>query len=128
MPTDTDVKLASDLADFRLEVSERFGRMDARFASIETELSLIRKLGDRLLGAMAGGVGAMVVWAALAGWYGSSINSDVRQQAAALENNAKLIEGLAGRVGQVEKRLDSMDSKLDLLVRRGEAPKGKGGE
>jgi hypothetical protein len=101
-------------------------RGDSQFAAIEAQLSLIRKLGDRILGAMAGGVGAMVVRAALAGWYGSAINSDVKQHGAALDNAETFLEGLAGRIGQVEKRLDSIDAKLDRLIARGEpAAKGK---
>ena len=126
MPTETDEKLAADLADFRVEVAERFGKLEAgiaerfgkaeagiaeRFGKVEaeiaaigTELGLIRKLGDRILGAMLAGVGTMLIWAVLAAWYGSAVNSDVKQQGA--------------RIDKLEKRLDGIDQKLDTLISR----------
>jgi hypothetical protein len=93
--------LAATLTAFRVEAA-------AKFAGIEAELALVRKLGDRLLGASVAGVGMMVIWAALAGWYGSAIHSDVAQH--------------GRRLDAIEARLDKMDAKLDTLINR-TAPK-----
>jgi hypothetical protein len=90
-------ELARTLTDFRVDAA-------GKFSSIETELRLIRKVGERVLGAMIAGVGMMIVWAALAAWYGSALNSRVEQH------------------GQ---RLDAMDKKLDLIISR-IAPKAAG--
>ncbi len=50
MPTETDAKLAGDIADLRVGMERRFGEVEQRLAAIQAELGLIRKLGDRLLG------------------------------------------------------------------------------
>jgi hypothetical protein len=121
MPTDTDVKIAADLTEFRVEtarrfeaVTERFGSVERSLAAIQAELGLIRKLGDRLLGASIAGVGTMFAWAALAGWYGSAINSRVEQH--------------DRRLDKVEARLDGIDAKLDTLISRtAPAPPKAGG-
>jgi hypothetical protein len=109
MPTSQEV--SEGLADFRVEVSERFGKLETSIAAVQAELGLIRKLGDRLLGAMIAGVGTMFVWAVLAGWYGSAINSKVEQH--------------DRRLDKVETRLDGIDAKLDTLLSR-TAPKPSG--
>jgi hypothetical protein len=139
MPTDTDVKLATDLADFRVEMVERFGKLDAavaerfgrqeaavaerfgkvhaEFAAIRTELGIIRKLGTWLLGGVFGAVGAMIIGSATIAWSASAVNSKVEQQGARLDK-------VEGRIDQVEKRLDRIDQKLDTLISR-TAPKAE---
>ncbi len=129
MPTETDVKVAAALADFRVDVAERFGKLEAamaeRFgnvhaeiASIRTEPGLIRKLGDRLLGVAVGIIGTMIIGAATVAWAASAVNSKVEQQGVRLEK-------LEGRMDRVERRLDGIDQKLDTLISR-TAPKAGG--
>lgn len=108
MPTDTDVKLAEGLADFRVEVAERFGKVDAQFAAVDTELHLIRKLGDRLLSVGVGIIGTMIVGAATIAWAASAVVSDVKHQ--------------GERIDKIEGRLDAMGKQLDILISR-TAPK-----
>jgi hypothetical protein len=111
MPTETDLRLTEELGSLKAAMAERFGQVDARLAAIETELGLIRKLGDRLLAAAIAGVGTLVVWAALAAWYGSALNAKVREHDA--------------RLDRVESRLDRIDGKLDTLLAR-TAPRSEG--
>ena len=73
MPTETDVKLAEDLAAFRIEAA-------GKFAAIETELAVIRKLGTWLLGGVFGLVAALITGAATVGWSAASVVARVEQQ------------------------------------------------
>jgi hypothetical protein len=109
--------LSAAVADFRLEATERFGRIDARFAAIEAELTVIRKLGTWLVGVGAGLIGTMIVGAATVAWSASAVVSDVRHQGRGLDR-------LEGRVDAVEHRLDAMDRKLDTLLSRTAKPAG----
>jgi hypothetical protein len=72
MPTQTDVKLVDDLADFRVEVERRFGALEKTIegfrSAVETELRIIRKLGTWLLGGVFGLVAALITGAATFGW------------------------------------------------------------
>lgn len=111
MPTDTDIRLgeridglASNLSEFRVEAA-------GKFAAIETELAIIRKLGAWLLGGVFGLVAALITGAATVGWSASAVVARVNQQDA--------------RIDRVERRLEGIEGKLDVLVRRGE-PKAKG--
>jgi hypothetical protein len=125
MPTSQEV--SEGLADFRVEVSGRFGKVDAEIASIRTELGFIRTLGNRLLGAAIAGVGTMVAWAALAGWYGSAINSGVQQHGRQIEELRGDIKQQGARLDRVEARLDAMGKQLDTLIgRTAPAPKPGG--
>jgi tetrahydromethanopterin S-methyltransferase subunit G len=111
MPTAPEV--SADLADFRVEVSERFGQVESKLAGIEKELGIIRKLGTWLLGGVFGLVAALITGAATIGWSASAVNSEVKHQ--------------GQRIDQVEKRLDAMDQKLDLIISRTTpAPKAGG--
>jgi hypothetical protein len=129
MPTETDVKLAGDLADFRVEVAERFGQadariaerfgqMDTRFAAVETELRIIRKLGTWLLGVGAGIIGTMIVGAATVAWAASAVVSDVKHQ-------GQRIDRIEGRLDAMGRQLDAMGKQLDTLISR-PAPKPGG--
>lgn len=111
MPTDTDVKIAEALADFRVEVSERFGRVEKELASIETELSIIRNLGRWLLAGVFGAVVTLIGGAWTVGWAASSMTSRAEQQGA--------------RLDRLEGRLDGIEKKLDTLINRG-VPKAGG--
>lgn len=122
MPTETDMKLAEGLSDFRVEVSERFGKLeagiaeqfgkvDARFAAVEKELAIIRKLGAWLLTGVFGLVAALLTGSFAVGWAASSMTSKTEQQGA--------------RLDAFDKRLDAMDRKLDTLINR-TAPKAGG--
>jgi hypothetical protein len=121
MPTDIDVKLTEDLAKLRVEVAERFGRVEkdlAEFrAEVRTELKVIHKLGTWLLGGVFGVVAALVTGAATIGWSASAVVSEVKGQ-------AQRSDKLEGRVDRVEKRLDAIDQKLDTLIRRTEPKTG----
>ena len=90
------------------EVAERFGSVEKSIegfrAGVETELRLIRKLGNWLLGAAFGVVAALVTSAATIGWSASAIVSDVKQQ--------------GRRIDRLETRLDAMGKQLDVLIRR----------
>ena len=90
MPTETDLKLAeridqvvASVAGFRIEAA-------GKFAAIETELRIIRKLGTWLLGGVFGLVAALITGAATVGWSASAVVSDVRQQTQRLDNGAEI--------------------------------------
>lgn len=108
MPTETDVKLAADLADFRVETERRFGTLEKELAgfrsSVEAELRIIRKLGDRLLGVAVAIIGTMIVGAATVAWAASAVVSDVRHQ--------------GERIDKIDARLDAMGKQLDALLSR----------
>src|SRR5262249_16105178 len=115
MPTETDVKPAADLADFRVEVAEGFGQLEAamaercgnvlaEIAAMRTERALIRKLEDRLLGVAVGIIGTMIIGAATDAWAPSTVDSKVEEQGVRLEK-------LEGRMDRVEKRLDGIDQQ-----------------
>jgi hypothetical protein len=93
-------QVAASLSDFRIEAA-------GKFAAIETELRVIRKLGAWLLGGVFGLVAALITGAATVAWSASAVGSDVKQQ--------------AQRIDHVEKRLDGLDTKLETLIRRGES-------
>jgi hypothetical protein len=122
MPTETDVKLATDLADFRVDMERRFGAVEKELAAfrsgVETELGIIRKLGTWLRGGVFGAVGTMIIGSATIAWSASAVNSKVEQQGARLDR-------FEGRLDRVEKRLDGIDQKLDTLISR-TAPKPGG--
>jgi hypothetical protein len=121
MPTDIDVKLTEDLARLRVEVAERFGRVEKDLAEyraeVRTELKVIHKLGAWLLGGVFGVVAALVTGAATIGWSASAVVSEVKSQ-------AQRSDKFEGRVDRVEKRLDGIDAKLDVLIRRTEPKTG----
>lgn len=110
-PSATDEKLAEridgvirTLSDFRVEAA-------GKFASIETELGTIRKLGTWLLGGVFGLIAALITGAATVGWSASAVVSETKHQGERLEK-------LEGRMDRVEKRLDGIDRKLDTLIER----------
>jgi hypothetical protein len=115
MPTDTDLKIAEALAGLRVDVAERFGRVDARFAAVEQELAIIRKLGTWLLGGVFGLVATLITGAATIGWAASAVNSRVDQ-------HGRVLEELRGEAKSQGRRLDGIDAKLDMLIGR-TAPK-----
>jgi hypothetical protein len=80
MPTETDAKLAADIADLRVDMGRRFDAVGAQLAAIQSELGLIRKVGDRLFGTAIGIIGTMIIGAATVAWAASAVVSDVRHQ------------------------------------------------
>jgi hypothetical protein len=121
MPTPTDEKLAlgidevkEDLANFRVEVVERFGAVEKDLAGfrsgVETELRIIRKLGTWLLGGVFGVVAALVTGAATIGWAASAVVSEVKNQ--------------GQRMDKLEGRLDAMGKQLETLIHRTEPKAG----
>lgn len=118
MPTEIDLKLAEDLAEFRLESEKRFGDMEKSIATIHGELREFRaEVGVQLgiakwLGVFFASIlVAVVVGAGRVVWDAATINAEVQHQGA--------------RIEKVEKRLDAMDQKLDTLISR-TAPKPGG--
>jgi hypothetical protein len=109
MPTEIDVKLANDLAEFRLETEKRFGSVEKGLAAIDRDLKFIRWIGVFFAGVLV----AVVFGAGRVIWDASALHSKVEQQGQRLE--------------KVEGRLDAMDRKLDtLLSRTAPAPKPGG--
>jgi tetrahydromethanopterin S-methyltransferase subunit G len=125
MPTETDLKLAEDLADFRLaserqfgaveksladfrvetanrfeKVTERFGRVDTALAGIETQLRIGRWIATFFAGVLV----AVVFGAGRVVWDAATTSAEVRHQ--------------GERLDKVEKRLDAMDGKLDTIIRQ----------
>jgi hypothetical protein len=110
-------EVADNLADFRVEAAERFGSVEKNIegfrSGVETELKLIRKLGNWLLGAAFGVFAAMVTSAATIGWSASAVVSDVRNAVSEVKQQGQ-------RIDKLESRLDAMGKQLDILVRRSE--------
>jgi hypothetical protein len=110
-------ELAEKLAEFRVEVAERFGSVEKNLegfrAGTETELRLIRKLGNWLLGVAVGILAAMITSAATIGWSASSIVSEVRQAVSEVKQQGQ-------RIDRLESRLDAMGKQLDVLIHRSE--------
>lgn len=107
MPTETDVKIAEDLADFRLEVAQRFEKTTERFGSVDESLGVIdRDLKFiRWVGVFFAGILVVLVERSInLAWEASAVVSKVEQQ------------GL--RIDKLEKRLDGVDQKLDTLLSR----------
>jgi hypothetical protein len=122
MPTETDAKLAADIADLRVgmerrfgEVERRFGEVGAQLAAIQAEMGLIRKLGDRLFGTAIGIIGTMIIGAATVTWAASAVVSDVRHR-------GERIHKVETQVEANGKRLDAMGKQLETLLER-TAPK-----
>jgi hypothetical protein len=114
MPTDIDVKLAEDLAEFRLETEKRFGSVEKTLASIETQLGFIKWAGTFFAGVLVLIVTSLITVA----WNAGTVVSEVRNQAAQIGE-------LKSEVKAQGAHLDGIDAKLDLLIRRAE-PKAKG--
>lgn len=85
MPTDIDVKLAEDLAEFRLEVEKRFGSIEKDLGEFRTEvrtqLGFIKWLGVFFASVLV----ALVAGAVNVAWNASALNSDVKQMARQLD-------------------------------------------
>lgn len=131
MPTATDEKLAEkveglarNLADFRVEVAERFEKVTERFgvlgkavegfrAAVETELMIIRRLGTWLLGGVFGLIAALITGATSIGWSASAVVAEVKQQSQRLDR----IESQAYRGPDQPARAES-----PRLIRRYKAP------
>lgn len=122
MPTETDVKLTADLADFRVETERRFGTLEKELAgfrsSVETELGLIRKLGDRLLGVAVGIIGTMIVGAATVAWAASAVVADVRHQGERIDKVEAQLDAMGKRTDRIDARLDAMGKQLETLLDR----------
>ncbi len=120
MPTETDVKLADDLAEFRLEAAQRFEKVTERFGSVDKSLGIIdRDLKFiRWIGVFFAGILVVLVERSInLAWEASAVVSKVEQQGGRLDK-------VDGRMDRVEKRLDGIDQKLDTLISR-TAPKAK---
>ena len=120
MPTEIDVKLAEDLADFRVEVAERFGRVDKGLEGIERELRLIRSTGAFFVGVLVLLAGSSIAIAYQAGRTVAAVES-LRESTGELKSLAR---EHGGRIEKVERRLDGIDAKLDVLLRRTEPKTG----
>ena len=107
MPTEIDVKLANDLAEFRLDTEKRFGSIEKMLSGIQEQLKFIRWAGVFFSGVLV----AVVFGAGRVVWDAATITAEVKQQGA--------------RLDKVEKRLDGIDQKLDTLISR-TAPKASG--
>jgi hypothetical protein len=107
MPTETDVKLAEDLADFRLETEKRFGSIEKALSGIQVQLKFIQWIGAFFAGVLV----AVVFGAGRVVWDAATISADVKQQGIRQE--------------KLEGRMDAMDKKLDLIISR-TAPKAGG--
>jgi hypothetical protein len=96
MPTDIDVKLAEDLADFRLEVEKRFGSIEKELGEFRTEVRT--QLGFiKWLGVFFAGVLLMLVGGAVnVAWNASALNSDVKQMARQLDTIVRQTAPKAG--------------------------------
>lgn len=118
MPTATDPQLADRLADQRTEF--------ASFRSaVETELRLIRKVGNWILGVAVGIVAAMITGAATVGWSASAVVSEVKHQGERLDKLELRLDAMERKHNE---RLDSVERKLDTLISRtGPAPAVKPG-
>lgn len=111
-------EVAENLANFRVDVAERFGSIEKGVegfrSGVETELRLIRKLGNWLLGAAFGVFAAMVTSAATIGWSASAIVSEVRTAVAEVKQQGQ-------RIDKLENRIDAMGKQLDILILRTES-------
>lgn len=103
-PSATDEKLAERIDGLAERVTELRTDYAGFRASVETELKLIRKLGDRLLSVGIGIIGTMIIGAATIAWAASAVVSDVRHQ--------------GDRIDKIEARLDAMGKQLDTLISR----------
>jgi hypothetical protein len=126
-PTATDEKLAADiheigkgLADFRVEAAGRFGQVDKSLEGIHTELRFIRWAGAFFAGVLVILVGSTVAIAYQAGRTVAAVES-LRESTGELKSLAR---EHGGRIEKVERRLDGIDAKLDVLIRRTEPKTG----
>jgi hypothetical protein len=127
-PSATDEKLAADiheigkgLAEFRVEVAMCFGGLDKSLEGIHTELRFIRWAGAFFAGVLVILVGSTIVIAYQAGRTVAAVES-LRESTGELKSLAR---EHAGRLEKVDRRLDGIDAKLDVLLRRTE-PKTAG--
>ena len=129
MPTETDVKLAADLADFRVEVERRFGQVTQQLSelredfagfrgAVQTELGFIRKLGDRFLGIGVAIVGTMILGAASIAWAASTVVSDVRHHGERIDKVEAQLETTGKRIDRIDDRLETMGKQLETLLSR----------
>jgi hypothetical protein len=78
MPTDIDVKLAEDLADFRLETEKAIGEFRVE---MRTQLGFIKWVGVFFATVLV----ALVAGAVNVAWNASALNSEVKNQAKQLD-------------------------------------------
>lgn len=119
MPTDVDLKLAEDLADFRVDAEKRFASVDRSFgdlrsdlAGIRSDLVWVKRIGGFVLALLlAAGAGtARVIWEA------SAVIVEVRQHGRALDELRADVRQQGSRLERVEGRLDRIEAKLDRLI------------
>jgi hypothetical protein len=132
MPTDTHIKIAETLAEFRVESERRFGAIETTLSDIRGDLKVLRSDLQWFKG-----IGRVVAGSALAvavvigtgrdrfGRVESAVGELEKGAAESRSEARDRFEKIEGRMERVEKRLDGIDAKLDVLVRRGEA-KAKG--
>jgi hypothetical protein len=107
MPTEIDVKLAEDLADFRVDVEKRFGSVGQVLAGVERELKFIRWIGTFFAGVLF----VLVTGVVTVAWNASAVVSEVRYQRERLE--------------EVRTDVRQQGKALEELLRR-TAPKAEG--
>lgn len=131
MPTEADIKIAGDLANFRVEAERRFGQLGHQLAEVReelagfrgattTELGLIRKLGDRLLATAFGAIGTMIIGSATIAWAASAVVADVKHQGERIDRIEGTLDQMTKRMDRVQAGLESLERKLQILVDRGE--------
>ena len=140
MPTPTDQQLAADiqevaenLAGFRVEVAEKFGTVNARLEEkfgtvnarlegIQVELKLFRWLGVFFAGLLVTLVGGLIT----VSWNASGVVFEVNQQRRHVDEVRAEVKQQGARLGNIEGRMDGVEKKLDLLIRRTEPKMGAG--
>jgi hypothetical protein len=117
--------LRVDVAGLRAEMAARSGKLRGELGEfggeIRTELGGVKSLGIFFAGVLV----AVALGFAYAAWDAGSIAADVEQQGRTLDTLASDAKRQCERLEKVEKRLDGIDAKLDILIRRAE-PKAKG--
>jgi hypothetical protein len=105
-PTETDQRLAADLAAFRAEVSQEFKALAEFKGAVRSDLRWVKGLGAGLLATAL----------SFAGWILTdlaTVKGDIRQVGDRLDRTEK----------QFHDRFDRLEKKLDTLIER-TAPKG----
>lgn len=117
MPTATDDKLAEALTNLRVEMAERFGRVEKDIAEfrggITSDLRWIKWLGGILLTGVLG-----------TGLYVAHRAGQIETTVATLKEDMKDVKAELKAHGR---RLDGIDQKLDTLIQRTQPPQPKAG-
>jgi hypothetical protein len=108
--------VAQDLGELTQEV-KGLGKM---MADVSNDLRWIKRIG----GALAALILAVVVGSGRVIWEAATITVKVDQQGIRLNDLTAEGKQQGARLEKVEKRLDGIDAKLDVLIRRAETKPG----